>query len=317
MPVRDYYQILGVAREASQDELRRAYRRLSRRYHPDICTEPEAEQRFREVTEAYEVLKNPEKRAAYDRRGAGWRGESNFWSSPGRPESFSSRGERFTAGDAENFSDFFDGLFGGPFRSARNPRGWRRTLSRRGEDLQARILVDLEDSFHGATRTLTLEVPEVDATGREYRRAREVQIRIPKGVVAGQQIRLEGCGGPPVGRDAFGDLYLEVSFRPHPHFEVDGKDLYLSLPVAPWEAAPGAKVKVPTPGGMVKLQVPAGAASGTELRLGGRGLPCDPPGHLYVVLQIVLPPADSRRAKQLYRRMARELDFNPRSALGV
>lgn len=317
MSVRDYYQTLGVARNASQDEIKRAYRRLSRKYHPDVSTEPDAEQSFQAVTEAYETLKEPEKRAAYDRRGAGWRVRSDFRPSPGGPESFSSGGGGFTEGYAEDFSDLFEGLFGDPFRSSRIPRGWRRDFGRRGEDVHVRLPIDLEDSFHGATRTLTLEVPETDARGRVYHRAQELQVRIPKGVTEGERLRVPGYGEAPLGQGAYGDLYLEVVFRPHPHFRVEGRDLFLDLPVAPWEAALGAKVRVTTPGGVVRLQIPAGSAAGRELRLTGRGLPGNPPGHLYVRLQIVLPPADSSKARELYRQMERDLAFNPRADLEV
>ncbi len=303
----DYYQILGVARDASQDEIKRAYRRLSRKYHPDVSTEPDAEQNFQVVTAAYETLKDPEKRAAYDRRGADWRMRSDFRPPSGGPESFSSGGG--------GFSELFDGLFGGPFRSSHSSRGWRRDFGRRGEDLQVSLPIDIEDSFHGATRTLALDVPETDARGRVYYRTEELQVRIPKGVTEGERIRVAGYGGAPLGQSDYGDLYLEVVFRPHPHFRVERRDLYLDLPVAPWEAALGAKVRVPTPGGVVRLQIPAGSAAGRELRLTGRGLPGNPPGHLYVRLQIVLPRADSRKARELYRQMEREFAFNPRAAL--
>jgi curved DNA-binding protein len=315
MPVRDYYQILGVARDASQDEIKRAYRRLSRKYHPDVSTEPYAEQSFQTVTEAYETLKDPERRAAYDLRGAGWRVRSDFRPPPDEPESFSSGREGVSEGFAGDFGDLFEGLFGSPFRSTRSSRGWRREFGRRGADEYVRLPIDLEDSFHGPIRTLTLELRETDARGRAYRRTQELQVRIPKGVIEGERIRVPGYGGAPLGQESYGDLYLEVVFRPHPHFRVEGRDLYLDLPVAPWEAALGARVRVPTPGGVVRLQIPAGSSAGRELCLTGRGLPGNPPGNLYVKLQIVLPPADSRRAKELYRQMERELAFNPRADL--
>ncbi len=317
MEYKDYYKILGVEKNASQDEIKRAYRKLTRKYHPDVSKEQDAEQKFKEVGEAYEVLKDPEKRAAYDRLGAGWQAGQDFRPPPDWQEGFSFGGGGFTEGDARGFSDFFETLFGGRFGSARSSRQGRTSFHRRGEDLHAKITIDLEDSFHGATRTLTLAVPETAGDGRVRSRKKELQVRIPKGVTEGQQIRLQGQGGPPLGQGAVGDLYLEITFRPHPYYRVDGKDLYLNLPVAPWEAALGAKVKAPTPGGVVDLQIPAGSSSGKKLRLKGRGLPGNPPGDLYVVLQIVLPPAASKKAKELYRQMERELAFNPRAALGV
>lgn len=317
MEYKDYYKILGVKKDASQDEIKRAYRKLTRKYHPDVSKEKDAEQKFKDVGEAYEVLKDPEKRAAYDQLGASWKEGRDFRPPPDWQEGFSFGGGGFTDGDARGFSDFFEGLFGSRFGSARSSRRGHTTFHRRGNDLHARMTIDLEDSFQGATRTLTLEVPETNSNGRVQNRKKELQVRIPKGVTEGQQIRLKGQGEPPLGQGTAGDLFLEVCFRPHPHYRVDGKDLYLNLPIAPWEAALGARVKAPTPSGVIDLQIPAGSASGKKLRLKGRGLPGDSAGDLYVVLQIVLPPAESNKAKELYCKMERELAFNPRAALGV
>ena len=316
MEYKDYYKILGLEKSASQDEIKRAYRKLSRKYHPDVSKEQDAEQKFKEVGEAYEVLKDPEKRAAYDQLGSGWRTGETFRPPPDWQDGFSFGGG-FDAGDAGGFSDFFESLFGGGFKSSSSFRPGQTTLHRRGEDVHARINIDLEDSFHGASRTLTLTVPEAGADGRLQMRKKTLQVGIPKGVTEGQQIRLQGQGAPPRGEGKPGNLYLEVVFNRHPHYRVDGKDLYLNLPVAPWEAALGAKVKVPTPGGTVDLQIPAGVSSGKKLRLKGRGLPGNSAGDLYVVLQVALPPAESKKAKELYRKMERELAFNPRAALGV
>jgi curved DNA-binding protein len=316
MEYKDYYKILGVERNASQDEIKRAYRELTRKYHPDVSKEKDAEQKFKEVGEAYEVLKDPEKRAAYDQLGSRWRQGEDFRPPPDWQQDFSFGGG-FDTGGAENFSEFFESLFGSRFGSARSTRQTHTSFRMRGEDIHARVTIDLEDSFHGAVRTLTLDVPEVQADGRVGSRRKELQVRIPKGIAEGQQIRLQGQGGPPYGEGKPGDLYLEVTFRPHPFFRVDGKDIYLNLPVAPWEAALGAKVKVPTPGGVVDLRLPANSSGGRKLRLQGRGLPGRSAGDLYVILKISLPPAETDEAKELYRQMERDLAFNPRRELGV
>jgi curved DNA-binding protein len=315
MEYRDYYKIIGVDRNATQDEIKRAYRRLARKYHPDVSKEPDAETRFKEVGEAYEVLKDPEKRAAYDQLGADWKAGQEFHAPPGWDAGFEFRGSGFRGGGASAFSDFFEALFGRDFQAgARNFQGGFHT---RGEDHHAKVLIDLEDAWRGATRKITLQVPEVDAQGRVHTRERVLSVRIPAGIREGQQIRLAGQGASGPGSGPAGDLYLEIRFRPHPFYRVDGRDLYLELPVAPWEAALGTAAKVPTPAGTVDLKIPAGSGSGRKLRLKGRGIPGKSPGDLYVVLKIALPPADTARAQDLYRRMQQELDFNPRAHLGV
>jgi curved DNA-binding protein len=314
MEYKDYYKILGVSRDATQDEIKRAYRKLTRKYHPDVSNESDAEQRFKEVGEAYEVLKDTEKRAAYDQLGTGWKTGQEFRPPPNWEESFAFRGGRFEGEDAADVSDFFASLFG---RAASPGHQKRTTFHNRGEDIHARIHIDLEDSYHGATRSITLHVPEMDDQGLIGARESLLNVHIPKGVTAGQQIRLSGQGAPGAGKETSGDLYLEVEFEPHQFYRAEGKDIYLDLPVAPWEAALGSKVKVPTPGGIVHLKIPPNSALGSKLRLRGRGLPGNPPGDLYVVLQIVLPPADNQKAKELYLKMERDLPFNPRAKLGV
>jgi curved DNA-binding protein len=179
------------------------------------------------------------------------------------------------------------------------------------------VLINLEDAYQGATRTITLRVPGVDAQGHVITRERVLNIAIPKGIREGQHIRLSGQGSAGGGEGKAGDLYLQVELRPHPLYRVDGRDIYLDLPVAPWEAALGAAVKVPTLGGIVELKIPEGSGSGRKLRLKGRGMPGDPPGDCYVVLAIALPPADTEAAKDFYQKMAQELNFNPRAKLGV
>ncbi len=314
MEFKDYYQIMGVARDATQDEIKRAYRKLARKYHPDVSKEADAETRFKELGEAYEVLKDAEKRAAYDQLGANYKGGQEFRPPPDWNTGFEFSGGGFTDGDGANYSDFFSSLFGKEFR--RTGAG-RASQHAQGEDHHAKVLIDLEDTYHGATRTITLRVPAVDVRGHVVTSERKLNITIPKGIREGQHIRLSGQGGAGGGDGKTGDLYLEIEFRPHSLYRVDGRDLYLDLPVSPWEAALGATVKIPTLGGIVELKIPEGSISGRKLRLKGRGIPGNPPGDFYVILTIALPPADSEAAKDLYRKMAKELNFNPRAKMGV
>ena len=313
MEYKDYYKIMGVGRDAKPDEIKRAYRKLARKYHPDVSKEPGAEEKFKEVAEAYAVLGDEEKRKAYDELGSNWQQGQDFRP----PPNWDGQGFEFhTAGPggSANFSDFFEELFRGMHGA-----GARRTgnVRMRGQNEHARIFIDLEDAFHGATRTLNLRVDEPDARGRMHRRNRTLNVRIPKGVRAGQHIRLAGQGGAGIGGGESGDLLLEVQFNPHSLYSVEGKDLTLKLPVAPWEAALGAKVKVPTPEGAVELKVPAGAKTGQRLRLKGRGLPGRPPGDLYARLEIVTPPAHDDAERALYEKMAGQFNFDPRKGLGV
>jgi len=315
MEFKDYYRTLGVARGASQDDIRRAYRKLARKYHPDVSKEPDAEERFKEVGEAYEVLKDPERRAAYDRLGSGWRQGEEFRPPPNWDAGFEFSGRPGDAG-GENFSDFFESLFGGAFGGGFQDA---REFRSRGRDRHARIEVSLEDAYHGASRTIELEHPEVDARGRVVPRRHSLRVTIPAGIGEGQQIRLPGQGSSGQRGGPQGDLYLEIAFEPHPVYRVEGRDIYLDLPITPWEAALGGKIKVPTLGGRVDLRIPAGAHSGQKLRLKGRGLPGRPAGGAkgdqYVILQIMTPPAETEQARALYETMARELPFNPRQHL--
>ncbi len=320
MEFKDYYKILGLSRDAAQDEVKRAYRKLARKYHPDVSKEADAEKHFKEVGEAYEVLKDPEKRAAYDQLGMDWKAGQEFRPPPDWDTNFEFSGG-FNQGDSAAFSDFFESLFGREFGSAsgfsKGHRAKTHGFHAQGEDHHAKIRIDLDDTFHGATRSLTLQVPVMDQQGHVATRERRLNVQIPKGIRQGQHIRLSGQGAPGIGQGKAGDLYLEVEFKPHSLYRVEGRDLYLVLPIAPWEAALGAQVKAPTPQGTIDLKVPAGSSTGRKLRLKGRGIPDATPGDLYVELQIVLPPGDSDKAKALYRKMAEELQFNPRSALGV
>jgi curved DNA-binding protein len=320
MEYRDYYQILGVQRTAAAEEIKTAYRRLARKFHPDVSKEPNAEARFKEVQEAYEVLKDPEKRAAYDQLGSEWKSGQQFrpppdWGSGfefgGAPGARQRRGRARAGGqeqgfEDEGFSDFFSSLFGGgsPF-GATGPHG--------GRDHHARMELTLEQAFHGATSTLELKRPELKPDGTLEVRTHTVRVTIPRGVSDGQLVRLAGQGEPAADGGRAGDLYLEAHILPHRLYQLDGRDVTLTLPVAPWEAALGAAVTVPTLAGPVDMHIPAGAQSGQRLRLRGRGLPGQPPGDEYVQLKVVLPPANSADAKSLYEQMRAKLNFNPRA----
>ncbi len=321
MEFKDYYGVMGVARDATEAQIKQAYRRLARKYHPDVSQEKDAEARFKELGEAYEVLKNPEKRAAYDQLQQRHKEGEDFRPPPdwGAGFEFSGAGQG-RHNDSEghpDYSDFFEALFGaaGPGRSRQTHRG---AHADRGEDHHAKVLLDLEAALEGGRRSFTLRVPELDAEGRLTVRERELNVQIPKGILAGQSIRLAGQGAPPgnaAGKP--GDLYLEIEFKPHSRYRVDGRDVYLDLPVAPWEAALGANVKTPTPGGVVDLKVPAGSHAGGKLRLKGRGIPATPAGDFYVVLEVVLPPAPDDKSRDAYLKFAAALPFNPRADLGV
>jgi curved DNA-binding protein len=322
MEYKDYYKILGVDRKASQDDIKRAYRKMARTFHPDVNKEEGAETKFKDAGEAYEVLKDPEKRAAYDELGANWQQGQQFRPPPNWDQGFEFSGGGYTEADPSQFSDFFEGLFG-QTRGARSARGGgrsgfsQREFHAQGEDHHAKIVIPLRDSYTGAKRDITLRVPELDDTGHVAVKDRTLNVTIPKGIREGQHIRLAGQGSPGMGKGQPGDLYLEVAFAPDPVFRVDGKDVTFDLPIAPWEAALGASVKAPTPEGAVMLKIPPNSTKGRTMRLKGKGIPGNPPGDLNAVLKIELPPADTDKAKELYKEMERELPFNPRSSLGV
>jgi curved DNA-binding protein len=313
MEFKDYYKILGLAREATQDEIKSAYRRLARKYHPDVSKEANAEERFKEVGEAYEALRDPEKRAAYDHLLDGrWQEGQEFRPPPGWDSGFEFSGGFDEDAGGRHFSEFFETLFGG--------LGGRRARARggiRGDDHHARIKIGLEDAYRGATRTITLQVAEGNAQGTVDLRPHSLKVKIPAGVTEGQRIRLAGQGGRALGNAPRGDLYLEVLFEPHPVFTADGRDVFINLPIAPWESALGAKVPVPTLGGTVDLKIPAGTQSGQRLRLKGRGLPGSPPGDQYAVIQIHAPKAENEAQRRLYEQLAKAAAFNPRAAMGV
>ena len=312
MEFKDYYQVLGVEKTAPADEIKKAYRKLARKFHPDVSKEPDAEKRMKEVNEAYAVLSDPEKRAAYDQLGSRWQTGQDFQPPPGWDAGFEFSGDGAHGAQAADFSDFFASLFGraGRDRGAGN-------YQMRGGDHHAKILIDLPDAYHGATRTIALRAAKLDASGRVVTEERTLNVQVPKGVKEGQHIRLAGQGSPGVGGGPAGDLYLEVHFSPDPRYRVEVRDVYQIVRVAPWEAALGASIEVPTPSGNVQVKVPAGSQTGRKLRLKGRGIPGIQPGDLYLVLDVVLPPADTDKARQVYETMARELAFNPRQKLGV
>ena len=323
MEYKDYYQILGLKRDAAQDEIKRAYRKLARKYHPDVSKEDAAEDRFKEVNEAYEVLKDPEKRAAYDQLGSQWNAGQDFRPPPDWDQGFEFHGGGYTEADPEAFSDFFESLFGhggfshggfggGGYGTGRSARGGHR-FHAQGNNTYAKIAIEIEDSYHGATRQITLKHSELGPDGKPQIRERKLNVKIPKGVTEGQQIRLAGQGEPGIGEGKPGDLFLEIHFNAHGRYTVEGKTVYLNLPLAPWEAALGAKVPVHTPDGQVSLTIPPNSKSGGKLRLKGRGLPAKTPGDLYVVLDIVVPPANTDQEKAAYQQFSEAFNFDPRA----
>jgi curved DNA-binding protein len=284
----DYYDALGVDRNASEDEIRRAYRRLAREYHPDVNKEPGAEDRFKEISEAYEVLRDPEKRAAYDRRGrtrTGPAGDGGFGGfEPGRGGFEDVRVDFGSGGD---FGDIFESFFGG----GRGGRTDFRERAPRRSDHEAELELSLEEAARGGRRRIAL------GDGRSY------EVNIPAGVRDGQRIRLAGEG------ENGGDLFLRVRLRPHPRFRVEGRDLRTDLPVTPWEAALGAEVEVPTLTGTSRVNVAPGTSSGRVLRLRGEGLAG---GDLYAEVRIMLPPKPTKRERELFEELAEVSKFNPR-----
>jgi curved DNA-binding protein len=312
MQFKDYYQTLGVARDATADDIKKAFRKLARKYHPDVSKETDAELRMREVNEAHTVLSDPEKRAAYDQLGRGQQPGQDFRPPPDWDAGFEFSGRGYAPQETADFSDFFAELFGrmgGAHAGTRNGHAGFRV---QGEDHHAKVLLDLEDALNGASRQISLRVPQMDAEGRVRLATRTLNVKIPRGVRAGQVIRLAGQGAPGTGGAPAGDLLLEVQFKPHPRFRADGRDLHLTLPVAPWEAALGAIVALDLPHGSVKVRIPEGAQSGQSLRVRGHGLPGEPPGDLLLDIRVVLPPANTAKARELYETMARDLAFDPR-----
>ncbi len=314
MEFTDYYARLGVARTASQAEIKRAYRKLARKYHPDVSKEPDAEAQFKAVAEAYEALGDAERRAAYDDAGQRQRNGHAFGHREGHDSAYEFSGPG-PGGDADH-SAFFEALFGRQGSGLRGGGGSPGGAAGRpgrgpaGADHHARITIELSEAYQGGQRSITLRVPQIDAQGRVSLHERQLDVQIPKGVRDGQHLRLAGQGGAAFDADGTSagaaDLYLEIAIAPHARFRVDGRDVFVDLPLAPWEAALGASVTLATPQGSVELSVPAGSVAGRRLRLKGQGLPSAPPGDLYAVLQIALPAADTDAARAAYQAMAEQ-----------
>lgn len=319
MDFQDYYKTLGVASDASEDHIRKAYRKLARKYHPDVSKVPDAEERMRHVNEAKDVLTDKEKRAAYDQLAdhvaRGGSPDGGFRPQPDWDQGFEfHRGAKEGPADHADFSEFFSSMFG----AAQQRSTRRRNQRARGEDHHAAIEISLEDAIHGAEREVKLRSQEIDAQGQPELKTRTLSVKIPPGMRPGQYLRLAGRGLPGHGGEAPGDLYLEIRIVPHNLYRLDERDVYMTLPVTPTEAALGAHIKVPTPaGGMVEVTVPPNARNGLKLRLKDRGLPGTPPGHLYLQLEIALPPANSDAVRQAYQQLAHAAPFNPRRHLGV
>jgi curved DNA-binding protein len=311
MKYKDYYATLGVAKDASADDIKKSYRKLARKYHPDVSKEKDAKEKFQEVSEAYETLKDPEKRAAYDQLGSFQPGQ-DFRPPPGWEQQFS--GGEFSFDDLD-LADLFASLGGrggarGGFRGARA----RPDMPIPGEDYEVNALITLEQAYHGTVLELNLQMPEYDEHGRVRRVPHAFSARIPKGVADGERLRLAGKGGKGLNGGRNGDLYLNIRLTPHRIFRVTGRDLYLDLPLAPWEAVLGTTVEIPTPGGAVRLKVRPDTQAGQQLRLAKRGLP--KPGHegdLYAMVQIVVPPKSDEQEQALYKQLAESSKFNPRA----
>ncbi len=305
MEYKDYYQELGVEKTAAPDEIKKAYRKLVRKYHPDVSKEVDADKRTKALNEAYGVLGDTEKRAAYDQIGRGQSAGQEFHPPPGWGAGVGPSG----ADDSDFFADLFAHV-GGRRRAGAG-------FKMRGEDVHAAIVIDLADAYHGATRSISLRMPQVDGQGRIVTQDRKLDVNIPKGVTPGQQLRLSGQGQPGTGDAPAGDLYLEIQFQQDSRYRVEGRDIYQSVPVTPWEAALGAQIEISTPSGKVEVTVPKQSQTGRKLRLKGRGIPGHPAGDLYLLLDLVLPPADTAKARELYETMAREMAFNPRQKMGT
>lgn len=319
MPSNDYYSILGVERNASADDIKKAYRRLARQFHPDKNKDPNAEERFKTIGEAYEVLSHPEKRAAYDR----------FGSSAGAAGGGDAQGWNFEGAgfDPGMFSDLFENLFGGqgsPFgkrtrgsnSGARadefNNTGFHSDVEH-GRDLHMKLDLTLEEAFLGCTRTVRVNLPVRESSGRVVEKLKTLQVQVPPGISQDQKIRMKHQGAPGPTGTQNGHLYLEVNLLPHAVFSVEGRDISVRLPVAPWEAVLGAEVAVPTLNGEIKLKIPPNSQNGKRFRLKGKGMPGKTPGDFYVVLDVVFPTPADEKARALYQEMARTMDFDPRA----
>ena len=308
MKYKDYYETLGLKRDASTDDIRKAYRKLAHKYHPDVSKDPKGEEQFKAVAEAYQTLKDPEKRAAYDRLGKHRPGED--FRPP--PEWGSQFGDGNFSFEDVDLSDLFAGFGGGRSRA----RGQRGNMPQAGQDYEVSAPITVEDAYRGTELDLNLSVPEYDQQGRMHRVPLVFKARIPKGVIDGERLRLPGKGGKGLHGGPNGNLYLTIELQPHPLYRATGHDLYIDLPLTPWEAALGASIDVPTLGGAVRLKIPQGTNTGQKLRLAKRGLPKrrEGEGDLFAIVQIVVPPSPSEREKGLFKELASASNFNPRAS---
>ncbi len=316
MQYKDYYKILGVERTASDEEIKKAYRKLARKYHPDVSKEKDAEEKFKEVNEANEVLSDPEKRKAYDQLGYYQPGQ-DFRPPPGWEQQFG-HGAQFDFSGMD-FGDLFAQMFGGGMGAGmgggrRRSQGFGGGFAQAGQDFEMNLEITLEEAYSGAEKTLQVEVPEPSPQGFMVRVPNTIKLRVPKGATDGQRLRVPGKGGSGMHGGRAGDLYLNIRVAPHRWFKPSGHDLYLDVPLTPWEAALGATVEIPTMEGSVRLKVKPGSRSGQKMRLAGKGLPIPKNGHgdLYAVFQIVTPPELSARERELFEELAKESKFNPR-----
>jgi curved DNA-binding protein len=307
MKYKDYYAILGVERGASEADIKKAYRRLAQKYHPDVSKEAGAEERFKEIAEAYQTLKDRQKRAAYDQLGSHSAGQ-DFQPPPDWRQQWQPADEPGFSAEDLDLSALFEHL-----RSGRGGSGARMSMA--GQDYEVAVPITIEQAYSGTEIDLDLQMPEYDAQGRVHRTPHAFKARIPKGATDGQRLRVPGKGGKGINGGRNGDLYLNISLRPHPYYRATGHDLYLDLPLAPWEAVLGTSVEVPTPGGSVMLKVPAGTQAARQLRLPGRGLPSPKGGQgdLYAVVQIVVPGSVGDRERALYRDLSENSAFDPRA----
>jgi curved DNA-binding protein len=307
MKYKDYYAILGVERGASEADIKKAYRRLAQKYHPDVSKEAGAEERFKEIAEAYQTLKDRQKRAAYDQLGSHSAGQ-DFQPPPDWRQQWQPADEPGFSAEDLDLSALFEHL-----RSGRGGSGARMSMA--GQDYEVAVPITIEQAYSGTEIDLDLQMPEYDAQGRVHRTPHAFKARIPKGATDGQRLRVPGKGGKGMNGGRNGDLYLNISLRPHPYYRATGHDLYLDLPLAPWEAVLGTSVEVPTPGGSVMLKVPAGTQAARQLRLPGRGLPRPQGGQgdLYAVVQIVVPGSVGDRERALYRDLSENSAFDPRA----
>jgi curved DNA-binding protein len=312
MKYQDYYQILGVSRDATEADIKKSYRKLARQFHPDVNKDASAEDKFKQVNEAYEVLKDPEKRQAYDRFGSDWKHGHEFHTAgagAGAGDGFQGGGG-FSGGD---FSDFFESIFGGGFQQQGRPRqGQRhRPAPAKGEDQHLKLNITLEEAFNGGSKMI--QYPLKNQGGHGSVEMKKLKVNLPTAVSDGQKIRLSKQGHPSSGGGEPGDLYLEMAILPHRHFKVEGNNLVLRLALTPWEAALGTTVKVPTIDGNVELKIKPGMQSGQRMRLRGKGLPGHETGDQLVEVMIQVPPADDEKSEKFYRQMQKQFDFNPRS----